>query len=296
MKYLIVEVHPAYVVALDEEGRFLRAANLNYEVGSTVEEIVPLEVKERKLNSRIFSLLASVACICIVAIGVYRVNFMPYGTVNLKINPSVAITLNKREKVLKLEGKNKSGEELIGDYDIKGKNDIEVIEDLADRALEREILKDDGKISVVTISKNAKWKDKVESNIIDNLNLHLENRNIKIYNEDFIEEEDIEGNEEKIITIPVVEPSNTVKSTEPTRKEDVIRSSPKVINDGYHGNDYDNSNDNYYNDDNNDNDNYNDNNYNDNDNNYNYNNSFNDVKTENNYYGDNNNEENNNND
>ena len=30
MKYLVMETHPAYAVVLDEEGRFLKAANLQY--------------------------------------------------------------------------------------------------------------------------------------------------------------------------------------------------------------------------------------------------------------------------
>ena len=36
MKYLVMECHPAYAVVLDEKGRFLKVANLNYEPGQTV--------------------------------------------------------------------------------------------------------------------------------------------------------------------------------------------------------------------------------------------------------------------
>ena len=37
-----MEVHPAYAVVLDEEGRFLKAANLRYQVGDPVRDIVEL--------------------------------------------------------------------------------------------------------------------------------------------------------------------------------------------------------------------------------------------------------------
>ena len=37
MNYLVMEVHPAYAVVLDEEGRFLKTANLHYQVGDTVQ-------------------------------------------------------------------------------------------------------------------------------------------------------------------------------------------------------------------------------------------------------------------
>ena len=42
MKYLVMETHPAYAVLLDEKGRFLKAANLNYQVGDTVQNIIEL--------------------------------------------------------------------------------------------------------------------------------------------------------------------------------------------------------------------------------------------------------------
>ena len=36
VNYLVMETHPAYAVVLDEGGRFLKAANLRYQVGDTV--------------------------------------------------------------------------------------------------------------------------------------------------------------------------------------------------------------------------------------------------------------------
>lgn len=40
MKYLVMECHRGYAVVLDEEGRFLKAANLNYTVGQELTEII----------------------------------------------------------------------------------------------------------------------------------------------------------------------------------------------------------------------------------------------------------------
>ena len=51
MNYLVMEVHPAYAVVLDEEGRFLKAANLHYQVGDTVHEIIALQVPRRKTRT-----------------------------------------------------------------------------------------------------------------------------------------------------------------------------------------------------------------------------------------------------
>ena len=46
MKYLVMECHPAYAVVLTEDGRFLKAANMHYEVGQTVTEIIQLHLPE----------------------------------------------------------------------------------------------------------------------------------------------------------------------------------------------------------------------------------------------------------
>ncbi len=43
MKYLVMKTHPAYVL-LDQSGRFLKAANLNYHVGEGDNSIISITV------------------------------------------------------------------------------------------------------------------------------------------------------------------------------------------------------------------------------------------------------------
>ena len=65
MKYLVMETHPAYAVVLDEEGRFLKAANLRYQVGDTVQTIVELRQAKSKspaLWKPLSGLVAMAAC------------------------------------------------------------------------------------------------------------------------------------------------------------------------------------------------------------------------------------------
>ena len=40
MKYLVMECHPGYAVVLDDEGRFWKVANMGYEVGETVDDVI----------------------------------------------------------------------------------------------------------------------------------------------------------------------------------------------------------------------------------------------------------------
>ena len=52
MSYLVMECHPGYVVLLDEEGRFLKAANLRYETGQTVyDPVLMKETPERQRHT-----------------------------------------------------------------------------------------------------------------------------------------------------------------------------------------------------------------------------------------------------
>lgn len=55
MKYIVMECHPGYAVVLDEEGRFLKVANLQYETGQTVTDVVEMEISQaapQKKNKR----------------------------------------------------------------------------------------------------------------------------------------------------------------------------------------------------------------------------------------------------
>ena len=40
MKYIVMECHLSYAILLDENGRFIKAANLHYETGQTVTDII----------------------------------------------------------------------------------------------------------------------------------------------------------------------------------------------------------------------------------------------------------------
>ena len=116
MSYLVLEVHPAYAVVLDEEGRFLKAANLRYHVGDTVRDIVELRCPKEKrpaLWKPLSGVAGLAACLCIVFFGYYQPNFTPYGALRIQINPDVELTLSRTDRVLELEGLNADGQILI---------------------------------------------------------------------------------------------------------------------------------------------------------------------------------------
>ena len=139
MKYLVMETHPGYCILLDEEGRFLKAANRGYSVGDTVQEIVELRTPQptwqpRRLAGGLGAVVGLAACLCFGFFGIYRPNFAPYASVRLQINPDVEMTLSRSERVLRLEARNPDGAALLEGYDYAGKEAQVVAAELVGRA------------------------------------------------------------------------------------------------------------------------------------------------------------------
>ena len=161
MKYLVMETHPAYAVVLDEEGRFLKAANLQYRVGDTVQHIVELRQARPRapaLWKPLSGLAAAAACLCLVFFGYYQPNYTAYGTLRIQINPDVEMTVSRTDRVLDLEGLNDDGEDLIEGYAYQGKDRETAADELVERAIHMGYLADGDTISVTVTSADADWQ------------------------------------------------------------------------------------------------------------------------------------------
>ena len=160
-----MEVHPAYAVVLDKEGRFLKAANLRYQVGDTVRDIVELR-RPREKRPALWKPLSGVAglaaCLCIVFFGYYQPNFVPYGALRIQINPDVELTLSRTDRVLELEGLNEDGQSLIAGYDYGGKDREGVTEELVERAIDMGYLSGGETVSITVTSADADWQAREE--------------------------------------------------------------------------------------------------------------------------------------
>ena len=152
MSYLVMECHPGYAVLLDEEGRFLKAANLRYETGQTVyDPVLMKEAPERQRHTVrwIGSGIAAIAACFLLffGIGYYQNYLQPYSSIYLTINPEVQMDLNRQGTVVGLTGANEDGETLLEGYDGKGKDKVTVADELIDRAIEMGFLSEGGRVS-----------------------------------------------------------------------------------------------------------------------------------------------------
>ena len=138
MKYLVMEARPSYAILLDEEGRFVRAANLHYEPGQTVEHIVPMRTRAPKSKGVLIWLpgVLAAACLVLMAAVLLRAPITPYASVYLTINPQVRIDVDRQSMTQGLEGVNPDGQDLVEGYDWKGKHLDQVTDELIDRAVD----------------------------------------------------------------------------------------------------------------------------------------------------------------
>ena len=136
MNYIVMECHSSYAVLLDEEGRFLKAANLHYEVGQTVYDPVLMREKPEKGFRPVRWVTGGAAAIAACFLMLFGVNYYQnhmasYSSIYLTINPEVQMTLNRQGEVLKLQGTDK----------------VTVTDELIDRAIEMGFLSEGGLVS-----------------------------------------------------------------------------------------------------------------------------------------------------
>ena len=66
MKYLVMESRPSYAVVLDEEGRFLKVANLGYQVGQRVDTVIGFQEETSSPARKWVPLVSLAACLCLM--------------------------------------------------------------------------------------------------------------------------------------------------------------------------------------------------------------------------------------
>ena len=152
MKYLVMECHPAYAVLMDEESRFVRAANLHYSVGQTVT--APILIQETGAGIRhtaVMRAAAAAACLLLIsaaAFGLYLRNrqTMPetHSVVVIAERTRYEIELNKSGEVVSVGIEHPEEGKSVENYDGQHLSSASVIGSLLRESLEKgEIVESD---------------------------------------------------------------------------------------------------------------------------------------------------------
>ncbi|MBE6918571.1 MAG: hypothetical protein E7469_02675 [Ruminococcaceae bacterium] len=155
MKYIVMECYPSFVILLDEDGRFHKAANLHYAVGDTVTEPVLMRqhrLRRRKASPWAYAAGALAACLTLLlGLLVYQLFMYPVSSIVLRMNPEVRMDLNSRGSVVELTGLNSDAAALLQGYDGRGKDSLTVSRELIGRAMAMGFLSEGDKV-VFTIN------------------------------------------------------------------------------------------------------------------------------------------------
>ena len=196
MKYLILESRAAYCVALGEDGRCVKCANMHYQPGDRVDNVIELKMPARERSprraARIISLCAAMAaCLCLAFFGWYQPNYAAYGTMRLSINPDVELTLSRTERVLEANALNADGEALLEGFDYSGMYAAEAADALVARSIEDGWLAEGGTVTVSVDGGSGEWRDETQSGTAAGLEEHYGTFAV------------IRTGDEPVVTIPV---------------------------------------------------------------------------------------------
>lgn len=170
MEYLVMECHPAYAVLLDEEGRFQKAANLNYEVGQRVTEVILMEEPQSSAKPkgrgqfvrRVVGAFA--ACLCLFLLGTGLFFRTAHATVELHLGPAAALEVDREGQVVSLTPLNAEGDALLKGYDGTGRDAQTVCRELMEKAVAEGYAPPEEGYSL-SVSSGAGWVQQLESRL-----------------------------------------------------------------------------------------------------------------------------------
>lgn len=128
MKSVVLEIKGKFAAVLSDDGSIIKIKNRNYTVGQEIWSIQKEEdLKMKKLPvMRKMALCASCAAIMLFSAGAgVWVYAAPYSYVSLDVNPSIEYTLNRLDRVIKVEAVNDDGQAILDELnmtDLKNKS------------------------------------------------------------------------------------------------------------------------------------------------------------------------------
>ena len=189
MKYLVMECHEGYAVLMDEDSRFVKAANLGYEVGQTVISPVLMEEPSASGSRRIIiTRFAAIAACVTLLFGTgyiyYARNYKTYSTVIISSDADIKMSLNKKGKVIHLESSDSKGEEILKEYSGKGKDKVTAANEILEIGKSKGYISDGDTVEFYVSEKDGDEYESIKSDLeneIPKLKLEVKVREMEEY-------------------------------------------------------------------------------------------------------------------
>ncbi|HBI85624.1 MAG TPA: hypothetical protein DDX71_04975 [Ruminococcus sp.] len=171
MKYLVMECHAGYAVLMDEASRFVRAANLHYEVGQTVTD--PILMQEdaqpqiRVTHKGAIRIAAAAACLLLMSaagFGYYR-SSRTKSVVVVVEQKRYELKLNRSGEVMTVQHHSKNGEEIVENLGGQHQTAAAVVNSLLKDSLDQGQISGGDTVQIYLAAENAKSYETYKSEI-----------------------------------------------------------------------------------------------------------------------------------
>ncbi|NLW22952.1 MAG: PepSY domain-containing protein [Tissierellia bacterium] len=146
------------------------------------DHITRQEIEERKpIGLKPIFTLATAFCLLLIAyFGWYTPYMVADSIIYLDVNPSIEMSINRKEKVIDLTGINDEGKKLVSGIDYKNRDINSVVNELLDNMLQQNYIdKENHAILVSVLNKNLEKGNKKVGELNETINSYFKNDDIK---------------------------------------------------------------------------------------------------------------------
>lgn len=179
MKYLVMECHKAYAVLMDEDSRFVNAANMHYEVGQVVTDPILMESdKPTPVMSKKFIIRTIAAAACIAIVSLAGMHFFikapeePHTVIFVSATADIKMELDGKGSVISITSDTEKGKEIIKKFKETHKvneDRVDLASDILEFQIENGYISSGDTVEVLLPSDNSNnktYKEEFKSEIV----------------------------------------------------------------------------------------------------------------------------------
>lgn len=179
MKYLVMECHNAYAVLMDEDSRFVNAANMHYEVGQVVTDPILMESdKPTPVMSKKFIIRTIAAAACIAIVSLAGMHFFikapeePHTVIFVSAAADIKMELDGKGSVISITSDTEKGKEIIKKFKETHKvneDRVDLASDILEFQIENGYISSGDTVEVLLPSDNSNnktYKEEFKSEIV----------------------------------------------------------------------------------------------------------------------------------
>jgi hypothetical protein len=167
MKGIVADIKGKYAVVLGKDGSFTKVRNNgSYNIGCEIDIEKPAAIKT-SLAARVAFLAAGALLVIGIGYGAYSYT-VPYSIIDVDINPSLEITTNIYDRIIKAEALNEEGQKLLQAGSLKHSSLDKGVAVILNNAVRQGYLKGDAADNAVVftiVSEDAKRSEKLRKGI-----------------------------------------------------------------------------------------------------------------------------------